>query len=403
MTSPRQRVIYPARRAVEHAVATPGLRPLRLFPVLWPLWQVEIVAQVEDPQAYEVLDRFIERAVAECGLSAIDEIADFLGLTTTMINNCVRYLITIGHVTLAGGTVTLTQRGQASLRAGKRYVSKESRQQLLIDRLAQCPLPRSHYEGSLTVLAEPRIDRDDLGDRTQFAPLFAGAPFREEIIQQLVNLPNRTQFNLPAQLSDVRVAAVQDAYLPVYLIETTEGVLAYTGVDDSRDTYFEDLCRRSTDVLEAVRAERAVDPATVWNAWLVEHHNGRGNLTQLPNGVWRATLPPGAFGDRPRLPISRLGSFELRQRLFLQLWCDDRTLRRRTVMERALGIAQTREITTQAALLTWAATIARQLEVDPVGVAEIRKHAEEAGQQDRLSRLDALEFLAHEPTCATPC
>jgi hypothetical protein len=235
------------------------------------------------------------------------------------------------------------------------------------------------------------VDRDELGDRTQFTPLYTSTPFRDEIIKHLVDLPNRTQFNLPAQLSDVQVASVQDAYLPVYLIETAQGLLTYTGVNDSRDTYFEELCRRSTDVQQAVRAERTTDPGSVWNTWLIEQHNGRGNLKQLPNGTWRAVLPADAFGERPRPPISRIGSFDFRQRLFIQLWCDDRALRRRAVLERALGIAQTREITTQAALIAWAATIARQLEVNPVSVADVRRHAESTNQHDRIPRLDALE------------
>jgi hypothetical protein len=60
-----------SRRALENAATIPDVRPLRLFPVLWPLWQVEISASVHDPQACEVLDHFLVRAVAEGRLRTV--------------------------------------------------------------------------------------------------------------------------------------------------------------------------------------------------------------------------------------------------------------------------------------------------------------------------------------------
>ncbi len=74
------RRVYPARRAIEHAAGLPGLRPLRLFPVLWPLWQVETTASSYAEQPYELIDRFLIRAIREAGLSQTAELAGFLGL-----------------------------------------------------------------------------------------------------------------------------------------------------------------------------------------------------------------------------------------------------------------------------------------------------------------------------------
>ena len=69
--------LYPALRAVEHATSLAGIRPLRLFPVLWPLWRAETAASFYDERAYEVIDRFLVLAVRDAGLRTIDELAVF--------------------------------------------------------------------------------------------------------------------------------------------------------------------------------------------------------------------------------------------------------------------------------------------------------------------------------------
>lgn len=89
------RAIYPARRAVEHAVTVPGVRPVRLFPILWPLWQVEITANVYDEQAYEIIDRFLVRALVEGGVDRREELIGFFGLQPSLVDRCLA-LISIG-------------------------------------------------------------------------------------------------------------------------------------------------------------------------------------------------------------------------------------------------------------------------------------------------------------------
>lgn len=389
MSGFRRPVIYAARRAVEHAASLPGVRPLRLFPVIWPLWQLEIVANVEEPQAYQLLDRFIERCVVQGRLSAVNDIADFLGLHPETVVGCLRYLERIGHLTLAGDEVSMLPLGYDSVHEDVRYVAKESRQHLLFDRLTERPLPRSHYHGSVALLTRPRVGDDESSDRSRFLPLSAVNEFRSEILDELVKLPNRTEFNVPGKLSNVRQSGITDVFLPVYLIETTGNLLAYTAVADERDTYFEALCRLRPDLLTMVKAEPQKDPRTTWNVWMNEQRHRLGRLNQLHNGVWRAILPAGAFGEPPLIPVRVAGSFELRDNLFLQLWCDDSSVRRRAVLERAVRIAQTQRMTTRSALTTWAASLADLLEVTPVTFAEIRGHAKR--DPDRLARVDSLE------------
>ncbi|MFC7380627.1 hypothetical protein [Sphaerisporangium rhizosphaerae] len=385
------RAIYAARRAVEHAVTVPGVRPLRLFPVLWPLWQVEISANVYEEQAYEVIDRFLERAVVEGGIDSRDELARFFGLQPALVDRCLAFLGVIGHLTVDGGVVRLTELGLQSLRAGVRLTPKESRQKVLIERFTGRPLPRRYHHGSLHVLPEPRIPDHLLADRSRFLPLFTPTAFEPAIVDALAARPDRTEYNLPSRLRDITTVAAQDAYLPAYLVETERhALLAYTAIGDERDTFLEEICRDVPSVQLKIDAETRLDRRELWTEWLAESRHGPGRLQQLRNGVWRVTLSPAAFSGAPRLSLSSVGSFQLRKYHFLQLWCDDQDLRGRAVAERALGMARLSEVRTQNDLVERIGVLADRLEVKPPSVADLRAYATTNGLHDHLSHLDAL-------------
>ncbi|MEZ0071302.1 hypothetical protein [Planotetraspora sp. GP83] len=386
------RVIYPARRAVEHAVTVSGVRPARLFAVLWPLWQVEITADVQDEQAYEVIDRFLTRAVAEGGIDSAAELSRFFGLHRSLVDRCLAFLTVIGHITADGERIRLTELGMRSMRADVRYVAKESRQKLLIERFTGRPLPRRHYDGSIAVLTTPEVGEDQVVDRTRFRPLFAPMAFQPRMITDLASRPDRTEYNLPRRLQAIRDLKPQDAYLPAYIIETADrSLLAYTAVSGERDTFLEGVCRDVPDIHARIEAERRVDPRQLWTAWLAESGLGHGVLQELPHGVWRAVLGKAAFSGPPKLPLSRLGSFQLRDNHFLQLWCEDRELRQRAVQERSLRMSRQREVRTQADLTDRMTMLAWQLEVAAPTIASLRPYAEKNGMHNELAHLDALD------------
>jgi hypothetical protein len=385
------RLIYPARRAVEHAATIQGVRLLRLFPVLWPLWQVETTAHVYDEQAYEAIDQFLVRAVAEAGIDTPAGLARFLALPPSLVQRCLNFLALINHIQLADGRVALTGLGAESLQAGIRYEPKESRQTLLVERYTGRPLPRRYYDGAVPVLSTPDVPADRTADRSQFLRLFVPEPFRPDVVNQLANHPDRAQYNLPSKLRDLRVLSSGDGFLPAYLIETADhGLLAYSAVAEDRDLFLEQVCREVAAVGDRIDAEGMADPRALWTDWLASAGLGPGTLRLLDNGLWRVTLTPRAFGDAPKLPITRLGSYELRRHHLLQLWCDDRGLRRRAVLERALGIAQLPEVDTVAALDRRVRQLAGALEVTAPTFEEIRRHATDTGALHRLGHLDAL-------------
>ncbi|WP_329101359.1 hypothetical protein OG792_20860 [Micromonospora sp. NBC_01699] len=385
------RVIYPARRAIEHAVTVPDVRPSRLFPVLWPLWQVETSAQVYDEQAYEVLDRFLVRGILEAGLTRSADLAAFYGLPDSLVDRCLTFLSLIGHARLAEGVVTLTPLGESSARAGIRYVPKESRQQLLVERFTARPLPRSHYQGSLSLLPIPDVPAERVSDGSHFAPLFSPSTFRPEIVTRLGERPDRFDFNLPKQLRNLRVLGHQDAYLPAYLIEGTDGrLLAYSGVGGERDTFLESVCDRVPMIRQLMAAEPSQDPREIWTGWLADGKR-KGTLRHLPSGVWRATLIADSFGGTPKLPLSRIGSYQLRKRHFAQIWTDDTKLRRQAAMQRALAMTQLREVRTRADLTSRLRTVAEQLEVTTPTLDELHRYAKREQLHTYLVHLDALE------------
>jgi hypothetical protein len=385
------RRIYPARRAVEHATSIPGMSPLRLFPVLWPLWQAETTASVYDEQAYEMIDRFLVRAVMDAGLHRIDELTAFFGIPEALVRRCLKFLATIGHVREDAGTVTLTELGRYSAREGVRYEPKESRQEILIEQFTGQPLPRAYYQGSVPVFPGTQIPEDRLADRSRFQPLFAATMFRPEMVESLAQRPDRTELNLPRQLRDLRFTGKRDVCLPAYVIETAgAGLLVYTALAAEPDAFFAGVCRQVPDVAQLINAEKKTDPREIWTEWLADGKAGPGTLCQLPSGIWRATLRAAAFGPDAGLSLSKVGSYELRKRHFLQLWCDDAGLRRRALIERGLAMTSASDITTAADMRQRVTALAGQLQVAEPSLTDLREYGHKHGMHAAIARLDAL-------------
>ena len=390
MTTGRR--IYPARRAVEHATSLPGMRPLRLFPVLWPLWQAETTASVYDEQAYEMIDRFLVRAVMDAGLCRIDELAAFFGIPEALVRRCLKFLATIGHIREDAESVTLTELGRYSAQEGVRYEPKESRQEILIEQFTGQPLPRAYYQGSVPVFPGKEIPEDRLADRSRFLPLFAATMFRPEMVETLAQRPDRAELNLPQQLRDLRFAGKRDVCLPAYVIETAgTGLLVYTALAAVRDVFFEDVCRQVPDIAQLISTEKKTDPREIWTEWLADSTAGPGTLRHLPSGIWRATLRAAAFGHDARLSLSKVGSYELRKRHFLQLWCDDAGLRRRALIERALAMTSASDITSTADMRQRVTGLATQLEIAEPSLTDLREYGHQHRMHAAVARLAALE------------
>jgi hypothetical protein len=217
------------------------------------------------------------------------------------------------------------------------------------------------------------------------------------MVEALARRPDRTELNLPRQLRDLRFTGKRDAYLPAYLIETAgTGLLVYTALTAERDAFFEEACRQVPDIAQLISAEKAADPREIWTEWLADSKAGPGTLRQLPSGIWRATLRPTAFGHDAKLSLSKVGSYELRKRHFLQLWCNDTGLRRSALIERALAMTSAPDITSTADLRQRVTALARQLEITEPNLADLREYGHQHRMNAAVARLDALELPARQ-------
>src|SRR5260370_25374307 len=137
--------IYDPRRAIEHIQTLSGVMPVRLYAILFPLWDVETTATREDGRPYELMEKYVERGIDEGQLHSVEELANFFGLQSEMVKKILNFLDTIGHVTSTGGRWDLTPLGRKSGRAGTRYGSKGKRISLYFDAYSSRPLRKEHY------------------------------------------------------------------------------------------------------------------------------------------------------------------------------------------------------------------------------------------------------------------
>jgi hypothetical protein len=373
------KIIYPATRALMHASTLPDVVPLRLFPVLLPLWQVDVSAEVFDHQPFEVIDQFVERAVQEGGVRDRDELIAFLSLPPALVDRCLAFLRDIGHLAGPGPLLELTDLGRASLRDSIRYVPSTHRQTILVERQTGWPLPRAHYDAGVMVLDSPEIAPGQVSDRTTFLRVFTHTAFEPKVLSWLASNPDPTAFNLPAQLRNLRHGQVREGFLPCYLLETADRqVLAYSAVGEQRDGFVERVCS-ATSLPQLIRASERREPEQVWREWQAQTPAyASGKLREMPTGGWRVVLEADAFGDAPKVPLIRLGAHQFHEHHFLQVWCDDLGTRQAALRRRLLSIATQLDVTTEDELMRRMRILAGALQVPEIAIKELREQTQRA-------------------------
>jgi hypothetical protein len=300
------------------------------------------------------------------------------------------FLATIQQVTVTGRLVEVTPLGTQSLREGVRCVPTTNRLTILIERQSGEPFPRPYYDANVRVLDTPEIEDGQLADRSRFLPVFTTAQYRPDVLHRLAQNPNRAQFNLPSQLRNLREEGCRDGFLPSYLIEAAGGqILAYTNVAEDRDPFLERLTTQ-TSVEHLIEAKRIRKADEVWTEWLARSKQYRaGRLEEAADG-WRVVLDAAAFGSSPKIPVTRIGSYQFWDNHIIQVWCADPQVRRRALIERSLGIATLPDVTSVAELGARVRDLAGRLQSPVVSLSDLRAHAERTGDDRRLRTLDTL-------------
>jgi hypothetical protein len=371
----------PIQRILERVTALPRVQPLRIFPILLPMWGVEIKTVILDAQPYEVFDQYLARAIARGGVDEPGRLAAFFGVDLALVERALGFLEAIGHVRRDGGRLEMTDLGHRSVAAGCRYVIKEDRQRLYFDGFTSSPLTSEHYAGA-EWLDEPGLR---LGG-TQFCPVNTLSWFRAEALRDLESRADRERFNLPGSLRSVELVESGRAWLPAYVVECLSELLVFVKAIDGPDPYLADLVKPY--LRGVLAAEHRVDDLEVARKWLAGRGFAEVPVRRLPNRVLRASLPAAAFG--PQVRWAQLGSFETHRQAFFQLWCEDETARRRALLFRAAAIISSGRVRRREEVDQWLGDLAGQLAVPTPKWEDLRAHADSEGDEALGGRLDDL-------------
>lgn len=390
MTTPAgYHIPYPVERALENVADQLGVRPVRVHPVAFPLYVAEVSATVTAREAFDLLDRHVGLAIAECGFRTAPEISEYLGLTEHIVGRVLRFLAEIGHVTASDGALALTELGLRAVRDDTRYIPKEDRLKLYFDGVRCAPLPSRYYGRNVRVLS-----RAEALDQRRFRLLSHTAEFTTGALAELARRKDRAGYNLPDEHENLTLRAAGEAFLPCYLIRVRTGdgyrSLLYTAASSSAsDDYMEGIMQDWPLLSEAIRTEDSAeaDRRAELSRWLDERGLSMTQLTWAGRDVPRLTLPARHFPlgdapvkDRAEFPLRQVGSYLTPQRFVVQLWCKDEHTRREAALQRALEYADAtrRDAADMTRFLTQVST---RLELQPpLTLTDLRTHAHRTGR-----------------------
>ncbi|MDX6739033.1 hypothetical protein [Actinocorallia sp. A-T 12471] len=378
-------ILYAQARAVEHAAALPGIRPLRVHALAFPLHSAELSATIEERGPFDLLDRYVGLAIAEAGFTDRQQIAEFLGVTEQMVDRVLRFLGGIGHLGGTSDHLVLTERGLRAVRDDRRYTEKEERLRLYFDGVRCGPLRTAHYAHGVRIL-----DRDAAHAQRAFRLLPETCGFRPNAVGELTARPDRGDYDLPDELLNLKVLEVSRAFLPFYAIRAYDRerltTLVYSGVTDLRDHHLEKIFNSwptATRVLEDADSD---SPRDHFKEWMRERGIDPRSLSRASDQSFRLSLPPSRYTDQNTgsrgkgdFSLSMLGSYVAPRSHVLQLWCDHTPTRTKAVLNRALAYATATRRTT-ADIEEFLERVCRQLEPDSaVTLSDLRTHARRAG------------------------
>jgi len=390
---------YPEQRAVEDVAFAQQAVPTRIFAFLMPVWRVQIKATVTEGEPYDLIDRYLERGIAEGRLRTAGELAEFFALDPVLVDRALRFLGAIGHVTVSGEQLALTDLGDRSVREKVRYVvTRQDRRTLYFDAFASRPLTRSYYDPRAVTLLEPEA-ADGIArgpDWPRFTPLFSRYSFRMEALTELAHHPDRDRYNLPARIDDPECLGAPDCvFLPVYVVRSVQAghrvrLFVYTQAGCEADPELTELCEQTPEIRSVVEMEEvSARPGFRDKAgkWLEDRGISRYELTELDGGAWRAVVPASGFGGDTGLSLSKIGSFTLLHHDILHIWCPDEHVRCQALLDRADAYLGARGHLNRNNVQAHVTQLARQLDLGPLGLPDLQHMASNAGKDGLAEQL----------------
>ncbi|WP_376796869.1 hypothetical protein [Thermogemmatispora sp.] len=409
-----KKLFVSSNRVLATVQAVTGLVPLRQFRLLFPLWCISIQGRQYEKRPYELLERFLERAIGEAELQTAGELARFFGLPQPAVTKTLDFLRTVGHVSGDDEHLRLTDLGQASLQSGLFLRPLESQRLLYFEAFDSQPLPRSYYEYESLILSEAEAAL--LSDRT-ITRLYSGqleSYFDPLRLRQLAERPDREQYNLPSELElgPDAIRKVTRAYFPLTVIEahaydngdrqgSRPHYLALSPIAGHRDLFFERLIQNKPAIAYSFPTldEREIPAAIERHASrLGVQLPGEGRIARSPSGLWQLVLSPRLFqkaeaGPGLALRLSDLGNVRQEDGYFFQLWCEDKMLRCRSVLEQTLLFMEREQRKKQplfrASILQVMEHVSRRLALAPPSWQELIAFAREQRREDLFEELGA--------------
>jgi hypothetical protein len=327
------RPLATSEQIVEKVLALPDWTPVRLFGILFPLWDVDVVGARGEEQPYPFFERIIERAIVQTGLVSEVMLADFLGLESDLVERVLTSLEAAGRLVRIDGQFHLAPLAVKSVQEGKKYVPARMYLKLYFEGFYSKPLPDTYYDG---VKIFSQMEAEDFveqqrGTGCPFYRLYSFQRWSPLAIKELALREDRTEYHVPADMEQIALLRVTPAYLPLYivearkkLIENTPYYMVFSAAQDERDTFLENLVNSYSEIMLPLSGQERLDFTALWEEWQKEQGLTSAHIERLENGPWRATIPAGILRDKAsKVSCSDLGKYHIKRGYFLQLAGED--------------------------------------------------------------------------------
>ncbi|NYH77221.1 hypothetical protein FHR84_000535 [Actinopolyspora biskrensis] len=390
----QQKSFAAKRRALEDAAYRKGLHPTRVFPVLFPVHEVEVRATTRVGRPYGLIDKFLERSIAEGGITTITDLADFLGLDAVLVDRALRVLRRIGHLRPHDDELVLTPLAHESLSDGTRYeIRREERRKIYFEGFQSQPLHRRHYEDSSAFLTP--VEAETRAKEERFSQLLSTRPFRKDALAALEKHPERGKFNLPLTVENPREIQPEYVFLPLYLVRAIArgGHLRYLAYDEANvgefDEGLSELCTQQPEIARALQNETPSVAEQKYSVqkWLDKNAPSGRSPFQHPDGSWQVNFAPEDFEPVGSRSIRDVGSFVDLRTVVVRMWCQDHDVRRRALLKRVESQLDRFRYKPQDRADELRMT-GDQLEFPGLDESRLRALATEAGRSDLVDRLD---------------
>jgi hypothetical protein len=311
---------------VEKVLALPDWTPVRLFGILFPLWDVDAVGIRGEEQPYPFFEKIIERAIAQTGLVSEAMLADFLGLETDLVERVLASLEAAARLVRIDGQFHLASLAVKSVQEGKKYVPTRTHLKLYFEGFYSKPLPNAHYDG-VKILSQMEAE-DFVAERSgtdcPFYRLYSFQRWTPLAIKELALREDRTEYHVPADMEQIALLRVTPAYLPLYIVEArkqlTPYYLVFSAIQDERDKFLENLVNSYSEIMLPLSGQEPLDFTGMWAEWQKEQGLSAAHIERLENGLWRATIPADELrSEASKISAFDLGSYHMKRGYFLHL------------------------------------------------------------------------------------